>query len=55
MSDSVAWWLTIAAFVFTYAGLAVGRLPWLRTDRAGIAMAGAGLTLGLGLLTFDDA
>lgn len=55
MSESVAWWLTIAVFVFTYAGLAVGRLPGLRTDRAGIALAGAALTLGLGLLTFDDA
>ena len=55
MSEPAARWLTVAVFVATYAGLAVGRLPWLRTDRPGIALAGAALTLALGLLSFDDA
>lgn len=55
MSESVAFWLTLVAFVFTYAGLAAGRLPWVRTDRPGIALAGAALVLAIGLLSFDDA
>ena len=33
-------WLTLAWFVLTYTGLALGRLPWLRTDRAGVALVG---------------
>ncbi|WP_029631260.1 anion transporter [Zavarzinella formosa] len=55
MSESVAFWFTIVVFVLTYAGLAIGRLPWLRTDRPGIALAGAALMLASGLLTFDEA
>ena len=47
--------LTLFCFVLTYAGLALGRLPWLRTDRAGIALIGATLILAIGLLRFEDA
>ena len=32
-----ALWLTLFWFGLTYLGLALGRLPWLRTDRAGVA------------------
>jgi Na+/H+ antiporter NhaD/arsenite permease-like protein len=49
------YWLTWAIFAVTYAGLAVGRVPGLRMDRAGIALVGATLMLVFGLLTFDDA
>src|SRR5580704_18042722 len=42
-------------FVLTYAGLAVGRIPGLRTDRAGIALVGATLLLVLGVLSLDEA
>jgi Na+/H+ antiporter NhaD/arsenite permease-like protein len=50
-----AYWLTWAIFAITYAGLAVGRVPGLRMDRAGIALVGATLMLVFGLLKFDDA
>src|SRR5205807_10234912 len=50
-----ALWVTLAWFVLTYAGLALGRLPGLRTDRAGIALAGAAGVLACGLLSFDEA
>src|SRR5580692_784995 len=46
--------LTLFCFALTYAGLALGKLPWLRTDRAGIALVGATLTLATGILGFDD-
>jgi Na+/H+ antiporter NhaD/arsenite permease-like protein len=44
-------WLTLAWFVLTYTGLALGKLPWLRTDRTGVALIGATLVLVTGLLT----
>jgi hypothetical protein len=42
---------TIAVFVLTYAGVALGRAPGLRIDRAGIALVGASLMIGLGSLS----
>jgi Na+/H+ antiporter NhaD/arsenite permease-like protein len=50
-----SFWLTLAWFTLTYAGLALGKLPGLRTDRAGIALAGAGLVLATGVLSFQEA
>jgi Na+/H+ antiporter NhaD/arsenite permease-like protein len=47
--------LTLFCFVLTYAGLARGKLPWFRTDRAGIALVGATLVMATGQLGFDDA
>ena len=55
MPESMNFWLTLAVFTATYAGLAVGRLPGLRTDRPGIALAGAAAVLATGLLTFEQA
>ncbi len=46
---------TIAVFVLTYAGVALGRAPGLRIDRAGIALVGASLMIGLGSLSLSDA
>ncbi len=54
MSDRV-YWLTWAIFSLTYAGLALGRVPGLRIDRAGIAFVGATLILIAGVLTLDEA
>jgi Na+/H+ antiporter NhaD/arsenite permease-like protein len=48
-------WLTFFWFTLTYAGLALGKLPGLRIDRAGIALVGAAGVLATGVLTFDDA
>jgi len=47
--------LTLVIFVITYVGLGLGKLPWLRTDRAGIALAGATLIMAVGSLSFADA
>ena len=55
MTRDVAFWLTLFWFTLTYLGLALGRLPGLRADRAGIALAGAAGVLACGLLSFDDA
>ena len=33
-------WLTAAIFTITYAALAIGKVPGLRIDRAGIAFVG---------------
>ena len=46
---------TWAIFGLVYLGLAVGKLPFVRLDRAGIALVGATAMLVLGLVTFGDA
>jgi Na+/H+ antiporter NhaD/arsenite permease-like protein len=46
---------TIVVFLLTYAGIALGRAPGLRIDRAGMALAGASLMIGLGTLSLDEA
>ena len=43
------------SLVATLAGIAVGRAPGLRIDRAGIALVGASLMLAFGPLSFADA
>jgi Na+/H+ antiporter NhaD/arsenite permease-like protein len=55
MSGSAAFWVTLFWFSLTYLGLALGRLPGLRTDRAGIALVGAAGVLACGLLSFEEA
>jgi Na+/H+ antiporter NhaD/arsenite permease-like protein len=54
VTDSTIW-LTWIIFALTYAGLALGRVPGLRTDRAGIALVGATLMLVTGLLSLEQA
>jgi Na+/H+ antiporter NhaD/arsenite permease-like protein len=49
---SVATW---TVFLLVYLGLALGRLPLLHLDRAGIALVGATAMLVLGLVGFDEA
>lgn len=48
-------WLTVIFFALTYVGLALGKVPGLRMDRAGIALVGAVLMLVTGLLSFEQA
>jgi Na+/H+ antiporter NhaD/arsenite permease-like protein len=48
-------WVTSIIFAITYAGLAVGKVPRLRLDRAGIAFVGAALMLCTGMLTLAQA
>lgn len=47
--------VALVAFVGTYAGLAVGRLPLFRVDRTGVAIIGAVLTVVAGVLPWDAA
>ena len=42
-------------FAGSYLALAVGRIPGLSVDRAGIALAGAGLMVASGALPLEDA
>lgn len=46
---------TAAIFILTYAGMALGRIPGLRLDRAGIALSGAALMLAVGTLSPEEA
>jgi Na+/H+ antiporter NhaD/arsenite permease-like protein len=48
-------WLTWGIFILTYLGLALGKVPGLRMDRAGIAFVGAVLVLISGALSLNDA
>jgi Na+/H+ antiporter NhaD/arsenite permease-like protein len=48
-------WLTWIIFSMTYAGLALGKVPGLRMDRAGIAFVGATLMLVAGVLSLGQA
>ena len=41
-------------FLFTYAGMADGRLPWLQVDRTGIALLGVIALLATESVTLDD-
>src|SRR6516165_11932850 len=50
--------LTIATaivFLLTYAGIALGRVPGFRLDRAGIALTGAALMMAIGAVTPEEA
>ena len=55
MPEQMAYALTLFWFGLTYLGLALGRLPGLRTDRTGVALVGAAGILACGLLSFEDA
>jgi Na+/H+ antiporter NhaD/arsenite permease-like protein len=47
--------VTAIIFVLTYGGISLGRIPGLRLDRAGIALAGAALMMAVGAITPDEA
>ncbi len=57
MSSSVSHSVPLVSTIFglTYAALAVGKIPGLRIDRAGIALVGAAAMIGFGVLSLDDA
>ncbi len=46
---------TAVIFIVTYAGVALGRIPGLRLDRAGITLVGAVLMVAVGALTPAEA
>lgn len=41
--------------ILTYAGVAIGRIPGLRLDRAGIALLGGAAMIAIGALSMEDA
>jgi Na+/H+ antiporter NhaD/arsenite permease-like protein len=45
----------LAILILTYGGLAIGRIPGLRLDRAGIAFLGGAAMIGVGALSLDEA
>ena len=47
--------LTTTLFTLTYVGLALGKVPGLQMDRAGIALVGATLMLVTGMLSLEQA
>jgi Na+/H+ antiporter NhaD/arsenite permease-like protein len=47
--------LVTTLFGLTYLGLAVGKVPGLRIDRAGIALVGAAAMLACGVVTLPEA
>jgi Na+/H+ antiporter NhaD/arsenite permease-like protein len=46
---------TALIFLLTYAGIALGRIPGFRLDRAGIALTGAALMMAVGAITPEEA
>ncbi len=48
-------WTTSIIFVLTYAGLAIGKIPGLRCDRAGIAFIGAAAMLVARMISLEQA
>ncbi|QXX74109.1 anion transporter [Methylovirgula sp. HY1] len=46
---------TLVIFAVTYLGMALGRLPFFRLDRTGIALVGASLMLAVGAIGLDAA
>lgn len=46
---------SVAIFLATYTGVALGRIPGFRIDRAGIALVGASLMIAFGTLSLEEA
>ena len=53
--EGISDWLALATIVATIIGVAVGRYPFLRMNRATIALTGATALIVLGALTLDEA
>ena len=47
--------ITIFIVILVLAGVAVGRYPWLRMNRATIAFAGSVLLIGIGSISLEEA
>jgi Na+/H+ antiporter NhaD/arsenite permease-like protein len=45
----------LAIFLASYLALAIGKIPGLSIDRAGVALVGAGLMVASGVLSLEDA
>jgi len=47
--------IALVALAGTYLGLALGRLPFFRVDRTGVAIIGGAIVVVSGLLPWDRA
>src|SRR5262245_24471176 len=47
--------IALAAFLWTYLGLGLGRIPGLRVDRTGVAIIGAAVMVVTGVIPWDRA
>src|SRR5499425_2607015 len=47
--------VTAIVLLLTYAGIALGRIPGFRLDRAGIALTGAALMMAIGAIAPEEA
>ena len=54
-NNDVAIYVASIIFALTYAGLAFGKIPGVRMDRAGIALVGATLMLVSGMISVQEA
>ena len=48
-------WVYLVIILWTLIGVAIGRYPWLRMNRATIALVGATLLIALGAISLADA
>jgi Na+/H+ antiporter NhaD/arsenite permease-like protein len=55
MSADLTIAFTLAVFIATYAVVAIGKLPGYRIDRAGAALLGGSVLVGVGVLTPEEA
>src|SRR5690606_7247376 len=53
--DSIVYWISLALIVVTIIGVAIGRYPFLRMNRATIALTGATFLIVLGALSLEEA
>src|SRR5499427_6847156 len=54
-NDDTTTLAAVLIFAVTYVAVAIGKLPIYRIDRAGVALLGASLMVGLGVLTSEEA
>src|SRR5690606_34969843 len=52
---SILQMVTLVIVVVTLIGVAIGRWPWLRMNRATIALVGATVLIAIGTMTLDEA
>lgn len=51
----VSTFLAIPLIIITLIGVAIGRYPWLRMNRATIALVGATTLIAIGAIVLDEA
>jgi Na+/H+ antiporter NhaD/arsenite permease-like protein len=55
LGRDAGWFAAVAVFITSYIAVAIGRIPGLALDRAGVALVGAALMVASGALPLDEA